>query len=44
MNNEELEIDLLRLIRALWKRAVAIILVTALFAAIVLGCTAAGPW
>lgn len=41
MNNEELEIDLLRLIRALWKRAVAIVLVTLLFAVIVLGCTAA---
>lgn len=41
MNNEEIEIDLLRLIRALWKRAVAIALVTVLFAAVVLGGTAA---
>lgn len=41
MNNEELEIDLLRLIRALWKRAVAVVLVTVLFAVAFFGYTAA---
>lgn len=39
MNNEELEIDLLRLIRALWKKAWAIILVAVIFATVMLGYT-----
>ena len=38
-NTDEMEIDLLKLIKALWKRALVIILVALIFAAAFFGAT-----